>query len=379
MNKNSINYLIADFMKDVDKKWSREEKSLEKLRTKFISDYRLEKINDMTIQDYVLGQSNKNNFCYRLGTELEGLGSLGQNFPDNFLVYFNKTKQDYKFTDSVFDPDLSNEENFRNIKSMLYDVIHYGGNIENLETREILRKNRYKSHIKMKIISVYYPESVIYLTKSRAKEILSYLQISYLPQDSFFVIQDKIRLWCEHYLPNVSNYLRMVFLTSYLAQDISYDGIDVDIVADLQLNDTLEEVDLDDSTIVESGQIELLFSNGKTYYKRNPNIAKRAILNANHKCELECGIKLFKRHSNEDIDYVEAHHLVPMSYQYNYVAKGINLDTVDNIVSLCPHCHTQIHRGTDRDQLIRKLYQLRENKLKELGINIDIEDLIKIY
>ena len=60
---------------------------------------------------------------------------------------------------------------------------------------------------------------------------------------------------------------------------------------------------------------------------------------------------------------------------------SINLDRVENIVSLCPVCHSAIHVGTDavRLDVLTKLYAEREEALKKCGLNISVGELFSKY
>jgi hypothetical protein len=59
---------------------------------------------------------------------------------------------------------------------------------------------------------------------------------------------------------------------------------------------------------------------------------------------------------------------------YNY-----NLDVQANIVSLCSNCHNQLHYGQSPESLLIKLYEARKDGLKASGIEIDLDQLIKLY
>ena len=75
---------------------------------------------------------------------------------------------------------------------------------------------------------------------------------------------------------------------------------------------------------------------------------------------------------------MEAHHLIPMASQKDF---SINIDRVENIVSICPICHSAIHLGDEatRLELVKKLYDLREQHLKRAGLNITFGELFSKY
>lgn len=119
-------------------------------------------------------------------------------------------------------------------------------------------------------------------------------------------------------------------------------------------------------------------------FKTNPRIAKTAIKIANYECEYG------KMHNEIHItftskfgyQYVEAHHLVPMSAQSDY--ENTNLDRVENIVSLCPICHASIHYGNseERMKILEVLYNLKISNLLKVTNNFSVtlkELFLKYY
>ncbi len=71
-------------------------------------------------------------------------------------------------------------------------------------------------------------------------------------------------------------------------------------------------------------------------YKRNPDIVAEALCRANGICEVCKKQAPFIRASDGD-PYLEVHHLIPL-------AEG-GLDSLENVVALCPNCHRQKHFG----------------------------------
>lgn len=114
--------------------------------------------------------------------------------------------------------------------------------------------------------------------------------------------------------------------------------------------------------------------------KKWPRVAKRSaesIANSNYTCSVNNDHISFTSRKTKR-RYVEAHHLVPMSWQKNSTK---NLDRVVNIVALCPNCHRLIHHGDDEERraIILKLFTDRKEALIEKGIEISIEQLFEAY
>ena len=111
-------------------------------------------------------------------------------------------------------------------------------------------------------------------------------------------------------------------------------------------------------------------------FKTNSRIAKTALDLSNYKCLFNEEHYTFT--SKLGKPYMEAHHLIPMAAQKDF---DINIDRIENIVSLCPTCHSAIHLGNEasRLELLKKIYDLKENELKSIGINISFGELFSKY
>ena len=127
----------------------------EKLRQHFVSDYTLDTIKNMTIDDYVSGKPNS--FCYRIEEELIGLGSIANSYASKkYGVYFNKEQNKYpclkKFS-RVQDPI----EAFNNIKSAIINLID-AGRTHDLKS---IKQNVISPMFKGKLLATYYPDDYL--------------------------------------------------------------------------------------------------------------------------------------------------------------------------------------------------------------------------
>lgn len=118
-------------------------------------------------------------------------------------------------------------------------------------------------------------------------------------------------------------------------------------------------------------------SNGRVKYKINRRLSKTAIIMQNYRCFIDNEHKTFI--DKEDKPYMEGHHLIPMSAQRDF--PDINLDRVENIISLCPICHRAVHYGNDsyRKKVLYNLYKEKEKIFRKLGIAIEFEELFNKY
>lgn len=117
-------------------------------------------------------------------------------------------------------------------------------------------------------------------------------------------------------------------------------------------------------------------SKGSSRFKTDPRITATAIKAADYKCEI-CNQHITFV-SKAGYNYTEAHHLIPMAAQKNI---KINIDRIENIVSLCPICHRGVHYGSKdvREEILNKLVSLRKEKLKKCGMDIKGDQLLEKY
>jgi len=162
----------------------------------------------------------------------------------------------------------------------------------------------------------------------------------------------------------------------------------IDTILDVEEEEAIKEASVydDQAEIENSNNREPVLKSGLETNKRyttDPRLAKTAIKNAGYVCELTS--KVSGNHTTFDsihgTKYLEAHHLIPMNAQKDFVSLGINLDRLENIVALCPTCHKAVHYGTRAEKVkyLKPLYDSRIAKLKALGIDIDFDTLIDDY
>ena len=75
-----------------------EEQKRKNLLANFLNIYPKEKLQDMSLEDYCIGNSdvNNNNFCYWMERKLEPLGRYFPGSSKSYMVYWNKTDEEYK-------------------------------------------------------------------------------------------------------------------------------------------------------------------------------------------------------------------------------------------------------------------------------------------
>lgn len=154
--------------------------------------------------------------------------------------------------------------------------------------------------------------------------------------------------------------------------------------------DYLEKVDsIDERNINENvgndayktAPIIVTHSNNKQKFKTNPLLGKIAIKKAAYQCERDnAHISFISKKTKKT--YMEAHHLIPVCFQKElWNKRGVNIDCVENLVSLCPTCHKAFHYGSNevKSKLIEQLFAKRAPKFRAIGLNISLEEIKKLY
>ncbi|MFJ9452373.1 MrcB family domain-containing protein [Herbaspirillum sp. NPDC101397] len=123
-----------------------------------------------------------------------------------------------------------------------------------------------------------------------------------------------------------------------------------------------------------------LKSSGREVFSRSANVSARAISMSDGVCALSGGPGthasfLWKK---TGMTYVEAHHLIPFSKQDQFPH---SLDVEENIVALCANCHRLLHhaRSDEKNEPLRRLWQLRKDDLAARGLVVELNELKKMY
>jgi len=120
---------------------------------------------------------------------------------------------------------------------------------------------------------------------------------------------------------------------------------------------------------------DLVDMKGRQIYRRDRKVSANALTIAENLCEIDRAHPSFVR-KNSDFPYSEPHHLIPVAFHEMFT---VSLDIEENIVSLCSNCHNQLHYGKDITPLLVKLYEQRADLLRSVGIDVSLQELLKMY
>ena len=318
---------------------------------------------------------SKESFCYWTETKLRGLGSFKGGTSFKFGVYLGKTKSDatlkWRWTSWT-------NENFATIRNALVDLYDAGER----EDIEFIKQSNISPMFKGKLLSLYFPDrylnifadwhlhhllnklSIPYNKKSNPIDLREAL-IKYRNSDPRFAHMTAIEfghaLYAKYGYPSAEE-------AQYESADKLYENSQQEII-----NSSFKNVpDYQDTPEIRPEQIATSYGQ---VYKIDPAKSRRAIINSGYSCEADNNHESFLR-KNGVHKYTEAHHLIPRSCQESFEN---SLDVPANIISLCSNCHNWLHYGVGFDNILKKLYDDRFDRLNDVGLHISYEQLKGYY
>ncbi len=103
--------------------------------------------------------------------------------------------------------------------------------------------------------------------------------------------------------------------------------------------------------------------------KTDPKLKATRMELANHNCEINKDHKTFTNSSGQ-YQYLECHHIIPLNAQKDFL--DIKLDSMFNIIALCPNCHMQVHHASPKEKadIFAKMYELRKDDMEKHGFDL---------
>ncbi len=179
---------------------------------------------------------------------------------------------------------------------------------------------------------------------------------------------------------NQANTNSSIPLKNILEESGDNEGYDSEYVENV---DEVKEENINTDIAKNAHETEPRFSESNNGIKvlKNPIFGKIAIKQAAYKCIAnEEHITFESKLTGKN--FMEAHHLVPMKEVKNiYGNQNINIDCVENLVSLCPNCHRAVHYGAERvrKDLLTNLLTKKANDFNKIGLKIELNELLEMY
>jgi len=350
------------------------------LRREFVTRFNRQKLANLTLEEYALnGQDSvvsKNSFCYWVETKTSCLGSIRGARAFRFGVYFGKTDSDPNLKWRWLNWTNENFETIRNALTNLYDA----GEHRDIET---IKLNPISPMFKGKILSLYFPDRYLNIfSEPLLHHFLNKLSIPYDPKGDPVDLREKLISYKQsdakfaqmtaidfgHALYGMFGDLAPKQEPQNEAGEKLYENSLID-----EINRSFKKVPVFlDTPEAPPEQINNSFGQ---VYKIDPAKSRCAIIDAGYCCEVDADHKSFTRKDGVHA-YTEAHHLIPRSCQREF---EYSLDVPANIVSLCSNCHNWLHYGIGFEDILKKLYDERIERLKAVGLSISFEQLKGCY
>lgn len=132
-------------------------KRIEKLRRKFVTDYSVERILNLELDEYVVGKDDKSTFCNRIENELNDWGNIHGSNAKKFGLYFGVLGDDLDRKYRIGKRRFGTEHN-QALQAILQSIREL---IENKTNTKLIKRNPISPMFKGKILSVYYPNEFL--------------------------------------------------------------------------------------------------------------------------------------------------------------------------------------------------------------------------
>lgn len=103
--------------------------------------------------------------------------------------------------------------------------------------------------------------------------------------------------------------------------------------------------------------------------KTDPQLKATRLEKAGYLCEVNHNHITFSNAEGKH-QYMECHHIIPMNAQKDF--KDMKLDSMFNLISLCPICHSQIHYANNKEkgEIFSKMYEIRKEEMLKYGFDL---------
>lgn len=135
---------------------------LNEIQSQFVADFSIDTIQDLTLDDYIIGKQSTTSFCYRLERKLGVIGDMRGSTSSIFVVYYSKKRARYQYTKKLGTPS-DEQDALSKVKAEIVRLIEAGHD----DDRETINNNRLADLFKYKILGSYYPDHYLNLYSHR--------------------------------------------------------------------------------------------------------------------------------------------------------------------------------------------------------------------
>ena len=191
-------------------------------------------------------------------------------------------------------------------------------------------------------------------------------------EHAIFLLEKAIKLQRNS---DVLKHLKAALAEIVGEKESEYDQVEMESINEI-VNDITNTAIPEWSGRKEAQAVVTSSNTGRDIPKRDTQRAADALVRAGYQCEYNSNDRTFLRKNGKA--YTEPHHLIPISKYRDF---DYSVDVMENIVSLCSHCHNLLHYGRFEDKvpILKKLYKERVKALRKCGLVLTLEQLESYY
>lgn len=218
-------------------------------------------------------------------------------------------------------------------------------------------------------LAAHYNKESAFTSAGRGKQ--QYM-CSLADEHAIFILNKAIALQVD---PDTIEILKAALADIVGEKESEYDSVEME-----SINEEVEEAASEEKPewtgIKEKQATSVSEKTQREIPKRDSHRAAQALQHADYLCEYDPDDRTFLRKNGKP--YTEPHHLIPISKYRDF---DYSVDIMENIVSLCSHCHNLLHYGRFEDKVpvLQKLYEDRKDALKTCGIELTLDQLERYY
>lgn len=310
--------------------------AIEAGRSKFVNDYNYEALKTLKIDNYAMGGGRKNNFCYCLEREQDGMGRItgAQSGSVRFGVWYDENTSGYKYAKKY---GSSVSEAYDAVRQEILDLISAG---ERDDFKRI-RESKLSPLVRYKILAMYYPHK--YLTIFSLNHLSYFVEkagMVVLESDDELILQMKLLQWKESQAS-----LSKMSLLVYVNYLYNHFGRPPKTTKASDPNSRLKSLKKDlvkfDKTHAQKKLTQVEIN------QRSDKVRDIVKERAKGICQLCSKPAPFFGKNGEP--FLECHHVV-------WLSRG-GADEINNAVALCPNCHRKMHNLDDKMDVARLMVE----------------------
>ena len=305
---------------------------IESGRRRFVSKFTREFLSTMTLEQYVMGDRDKDSFCYRIEVEQAEMGNIRgvMKGVQRYGVWYNKKTRGYDFTLKYGETP---QEAFLSVRRYICDLLDAGEKDDYIA----IGHNKLAGLFKYKILAMYFPHKYLTIySPSHLSYFCDKVGIPAIEGDDELVMQRKLLQWKD--IQDEARDMSLIKFSRYLYFEFDHPPKrEWNNKSRFKLKALRDDLKDFDEKHPKRTLTEVLVT------QRSNKVKSYAKLRADGVCELcKKPAPFYTKHGEA---YLEVHHIIPL--------KDNGPDETSNVVALCPNCHRKMHSLGEPADVVR--------------------------